>query len=148
MKFWYEESQKPTRDEHSWVIGMAKAGFNINYVAFHFDIHKTITNWIINRFMQTKLAGDRLRSGWQEKITNSTWGTFHSGHINTGDISNAHCITSRNCLWYVSVPRNFPEPSLMHVENVQNIDILSFWKTFYDRHCAPYKWKFAVFGIG
>ena len=37
MKFWYVESQKPTR-----VIGMAEAGFSINYVAFHFDIHKTI----------------------------------------------------------------------------------------------------------
>ena len=31
--------------------------------------------------------------------------------------------------------------------DVQNIDILSFWKTFYDRHCALYKWNFAVFGI-
>ena len=36
------ESQKPTRDERSWVIGMAEAGFSINYVSFHFDIHKTI----------------------------------------------------------------------------------------------------------
>ena len=42
MKFWYMESQRPTRDERSWVIGMAEAGFNINYDAFHFDIHKTI----------------------------------------------------------------------------------------------------------
>ena len=48
MKFWYVESQKPTRDERSWVIGMAKAGFNINYVAFHFDIHKTIAYRIIS----------------------------------------------------------------------------------------------------
>ena len=36
MKFWYVESQKPTKDERSWVIGMAEADFNINYVAFHF----------------------------------------------------------------------------------------------------------------
>ena len=28
------ESQKPTRDQRSWVIGMAEAGFNINYVVF------------------------------------------------------------------------------------------------------------------
>ena len=27
MKFWYMESQKPTRDERSWVIGMAEVGF-------------------------------------------------------------------------------------------------------------------------
>ena len=42
MKFWYVKSQKPTRDELSWVIDMAEAGFNINHVVFHFDIHKTI----------------------------------------------------------------------------------------------------------
>ena len=67
MKFWYTESQKPTIDEPSLVIGMAEAGFNINNVAFHFDIHKTIAYRIINRFVQTKLAGDRTRSGRQIK---------------------------------------------------------------------------------
>ena len=63
MTFWYMESQKPTRDERSWVIGMAEVGLNINYDAFHFDIHKTIAYRIINRFVQTKLAVDRTRSG-------------------------------------------------------------------------------------
>ena len=67
MTFWYIESQKPKRDERSWVIGMAEAGFNINNVAFHFDIHKTIAYRIINRFVQTKLAGDRPNSGRQKK---------------------------------------------------------------------------------
>ena len=67
MTFWKLESQKPTRDERSWVIGMAEADFNINYVAFHFDIHKTIAYQIINRFVQTKLAGDHTRSGRQIK---------------------------------------------------------------------------------
>ena len=86
MKFWYVESQKPTREERSWVIGMTEAGFKINNVAFHFDIHKTIAFRIINRFVQTKLAGDRPRSGRRIK-TNSAGGTFHSDHINTGDIS-------------------------------------------------------------
>ena len=63
MKFWYMESQKSTRDERSWVIDMAEVDFNINYDAFHFDIHKTIAYRIINRFVQTKLAVDRTRSG-------------------------------------------------------------------------------------
>ena len=63
MKFWYVESQKPTRDESSWVIDMAEARFNIYYVAFHFDIHKTIAYRILNRFVQTTLTGDRLGSG-------------------------------------------------------------------------------------
>ena len=67
MKFWYVDSQKPTRDKRSWVIGMEEAGFNINYVVFNFDIHKTIAYRIINRFVQTKLAGDRPRSGRQNK---------------------------------------------------------------------------------
>ena len=44
MNFWYNESQKPTGDKRSWVIGTAEAGFNINNVAFHFDIDKTITS--------------------------------------------------------------------------------------------------------
>ena len=46
---------------------MAEAGFNINNVAFHFDIHKTIAYRIINRFVQTKLAGDRPNSDRQKK---------------------------------------------------------------------------------
>ena len=70
MTVWYMESQKPTRDEHSRAIGMAEAGFNIYNVAFHFDIQKTIAYRIINRFVQTKLAGDRLNSGRQKtKLT-------------------------------------------------------------------------------
>ena len=67
---------------------MAEAGFNINYVAVHFDIHKTIAYRINSRFVQRKLAGDRLRQGRQKK-TNSTGGTFHSYHIKTGEISNS-----------------------------------------------------------
>ena len=54
MKFWYLESQKPTRDERSCVIGMAEAGININDVALHFDIHKKIAYRIINRFGQIR----------------------------------------------------------------------------------------------
>ena len=56
MKFGYMESQKPTRDERSLMIGMAEVGFNIYYDVFHFNIHKTIAFRIINRFVQTKLA--------------------------------------------------------------------------------------------
>ena len=46
---------------------MAEAGFNINNVAFHFDIHKTIAYRIINRFVLTKLAEDLPNSGRQKK---------------------------------------------------------------------------------
>ena len=67
MKFWYMESQKPSRDERSWVIGMAEVGFNINYDDFHLYIHKTIAYRIINSFVQTKLAWDRSRSERQNK---------------------------------------------------------------------------------
>ena len=61
MKFWYVESQKSTRDEHSGVMGVMEAGFNINYVAVHFNIHKTIAYRLNNRFVQRKLAADRPR---------------------------------------------------------------------------------------
>ena len=64
---------------------MAEAGFNINNVAFHFDIHKTIAYRIINRFVQSKLARDRPNLGRQKKKTNSTGGKFHSDHIKKGD---------------------------------------------------------------
>ena len=67
MKFLYMESKKPTRVEHSWVIGMAEVGFNINYDAFHIDIHKTIAYQIINHFVLIKVAWDRPRSGRQNK---------------------------------------------------------------------------------
>ena len=86
VKLWYVESTKPTRAERSRVIGMAEAGFNINYVAFHFDINKTIAYRIINRFVQTKLAGDRPRSDRQKK-PQLHWRTYHSDYIKTDDIS-------------------------------------------------------------
>ena len=149
MKFWYVVSQKLTKDERSWVIGMAETGFIIHYVAFHFDIHKTFANQISNRFVQTKLVVDRTRSGRPIK-TNPLEKRF--SQITSRRVTflkaNPLYITSRNCLWYVSFHQNCPEPSTMRVENVQNIDILSFWKTFYDRYCPPYKWNVAVFGIG
>ena len=128
---------------------MAEAGLNINYVAFHFDIHKTIAYRKSNRFVQTKLAGDRPRSGRQTKKLTPLEERFIqiTSRRVTFQTANLLCITSRNCLWYASVHQHRPKPSPKHMENVQNIDILSFWKTFYDRHCAPYKWNFAVFDI-
>ena len=50
---------------------MAEAGFNINYVPFHFNIHKTIAYRIINRFVQTMLTGDRPEIGQtgKQKLT-------------------------------------------------------------------------------
>ena len=144
MKFWYMESQKPTRDEPSWMIGMAEVGFNINYDAFHFNIHKTIAYRIINRFVQTKLAWDRPRSDRQNKNKphwrNVLFRSYHDEWLFF--TANPLWITSRNCLLYVSVQQNCLEPSPNHVENVKNIDILSCLKTFYDRYCAPYKWIF------
>ena len=62
---WNRTSLSETK--RSWEIGMAEACFNINYVALHFDIHKTIAYRIINCFLQTKLTGDRPRSDWQKK---------------------------------------------------------------------------------
>ena len=85
MKFWYMESQKPTRDERSRVIGMAEVGFNINYDAFHFDIHKTVAYRIVNRFVKHSWL-ETARDRADRTKTNSTGGTFHSDHIKTGGI--------------------------------------------------------------
>ena len=85
MKFWYMESQKPTRDERSRVIGMAEVGFNINYDAFHFDIYKTIAYRLINRFVKQRWL-ETARDRAVRTKTNSTGGTFHSDHIKTGGI--------------------------------------------------------------
>ena len=104
---------------------MAEAGLNINYVAIHFDINKTIAYRIINRLVQTKLAGDRPRSDRQKKKLTPLEERFI--HITSKRVTfltaNPLCIISRNCLWYVSVHRNCLEPSQMHEENVQNIKI-------------------------
>ena len=98
MIFLYVELQKSTRDERRWVIRMSEAGFNINYVAFHFDIHKTLAYWIINRFAQTKLAGDRPRSDRQKKILTPQEERFIQ--ITSRQVpfltANPLCITSRN----------------------------------------------------
>ena len=106
---------------------MAEAGFNIYNVAFHFDIHKTLANQIINRFVPDELAPDRPRSGRQKKLTplGERFIQITSRRV-VFLPANPLFITSRNCLWYLSVRGNCPEPSPMHVENVQNIDILSF----------------------
>ena len=44
---------------------------------------------------------------------------------------------SSTSLLYASIHQNRLEPSPMHVEGGQNIDILAFSKHFYDGHCAP-----------
>ena len=124
MKFCYVESLKPTRDEHSLVIGMAEAGFNIDYVAVHFDIHKTIAYRVNNRFVQTKLAGDHPRSDRQKKLTPLEQRFIHiTSRRERFLTANSLCITSMDCLWYVSIHQNRPEPSQRHVEDDQNMDI-------------------------
>ena len=131
MKFGYAKSQKPTRDKRSWVIGVAEAGFKINYVAVHFDIHKTIAYRINSRFVQRKLAGDRPRWGRQKKLTPLEERFIHITSRRERFLTvDSLCKTSRNCLWYVSIHQNRSETSQMHVEDDQNISILSFWKHF------------------
>ena len=66
---------KPTRDERSWVVGMAKAGVSINDVALHFDIHWVTAYRSINRFWQIGLVWDHPRS-YKAKENHSTWGTL------------------------------------------------------------------------
>ena len=99
---------------------MAEVGFNINYDAFHFDIHKTIAYRIINRFVQTKLAVDRTRSSRPIKKLTPLEERFSqiTSRRMTFLTANPLSITSSNCLWYVSVHQNCLEPSPMHVENV------------------------------
>ena len=76
---------------------MARASFNINHVAFHFDIHKTIAYRIINRFVQIKLVGDRLRSGRQKKLPEERFIQIISRRMRFLT-ANPLCITSGNCL--------------------------------------------------
>ena len=98
MKFGYVESQMPTTDERSRVIVMAEAGFNIDYVAVHFDIHKTIACRLNNRFVQRKLAGDRPRLGRQRKKLTPLAERFIQipSRRERFLTANLLCITSRN----------------------------------------------------
>ena len=67
---------------------MAEADFNIDHVALHFDIHKTIVYRIINR-LRKKVDWRPPEIGQTEKITNSTGGPFLSDPIKTGAISDS-----------------------------------------------------------
>ena len=60
---------KPTRDERSWVIGMAEAGFSINDVALHFDIYWITAYRSINRFWQIGFVWDHRDRTKRKKIT-------------------------------------------------------------------------------
>ena len=65
---------------------MAQVGFNINYEAFHFDIHKTIAYRIINIVSCKQSWLETARDRADRTKTNSTGGTFHSDHIKRGGI--------------------------------------------------------------
>ena len=129
MTFWYVKSGNPTRDERSWVIGLAEAGFNINYVAVHFDIHKTIGYRINNiSCKESWLETARDRAG-RKKLTPLEECFIHITSRRSWFLTATSLwITSMNCFLYVCIYQNRPEPSQMHVEDYQNIDILSFWK--------------------
>ena len=62
--------------ERTQLSNVSEAGININDVARHFCIHKTIAYRTTNRLWQTRLAGDHLKSD-RPKKTNSIGGTFH-----------------------------------------------------------------------
>ena len=112
MKCGYFESQKPTRDDRSWVNVVAEAGVNVNYDAIHFDIHKTIAYRINNRSVKKKLAGHRQRSGRQNKRTPLEERLIQiTSRRKRFLTANSLCITSRNCPWYVSIDQNHPELS-------------------------------------
>ena len=117
------EYREPTRDEYILMSDMTEDGININDVALHFDIHKTFAYLIINHFGQTRLAADRQRSVKSTKL-NPLEATFI--HI----ISGQYLSHARGCI---------------------KINLLSFSKPLYDRHCAPFIWHLATmparFGI-
>ena len=78
---------------------MAEAGFDINNVAIHFNIHKTTAYRMINRLGKwdwLKTVHDRK----DRKKCKSTGGTFHPYHIKAveNSASKPLCWTSRKCL--------------------------------------------------
>ena len=117
-----------TRDERSWVIGMTEAGIDINSVILVF-MKQLLTEHSI-------VSG---KQGWQETARNRT----DRNKLNPLEERFLH-ITSRRerflsanpICWYRG-----SKLSLVHLEDSFNIDILSFSKHFYDRHCAPYQWN-------
>ena len=90
---------------------MAEVGFNKNYDAFHFDIHKTIAYQIINRYQsfRSNKVGcrpheigqtDKKLTPLEERLSQIT--SIRMTFLTTNPLS----ITSSNCLWYVSVHQN------------------------------------------
>ena len=58
MKFGYVESQKPTKDERSWVVVKTEAGIHINVIALNFDFQKKKKKLLKNNqsFSENKLG--------------------------------------------------------------------------------------------
>ena len=81
------------------------------------------------------VAGNRLRSGSSkptlvdESFIHITQRRFPS--------ANQLYLTSRNIIWCTKMRQNRPGPTSIQVENSRNIEILSFSKHIYFRHCVP-----------
>ena len=105
---------------------MAEVGFNINYDAFHFDIHNCLRK--NQSFLANKVGLRPPEIGQTEQNLSPLEERFIQIISRRVAFCTAKplCITSRNCLLYVSVHQNCPEPSPNHVENVQNIDVWPF----------------------
>ena len=121
---------------------MAEAGIAFNYVALHFDFHETTAYQIYSIVSGIKLSLRSPKIGQTEKKLTLLEDKFI--HITSRrdrflPANHPFCWTSRNCVWYASIQRNRPEPSPMHVEDGQNIDISAFSKHFMKGTPTPYK---------
>ena len=136
MKFWYIWNRRSLPQTNA-TERLAWRKFVSTLIMIHF-ILTFINNCLPNNqsFRANKVGLRMLEIGQTEQKLTPLEGRFIQIISRRMAIFTAIplCITSTICLWYVSVHQNCPKPSPNHVENVQNIDILSFLKTFYDRH--------------
>ena len=145
MKFRYVESQKPTRNDCSWVNSIVETGINITYVSRHFDIHKNTClpkhQWfLVNRVGCRSPEIGQIRKNLTPFEEHCIY-MYITSRLEIFLPANPPFSTSRNCLLYARIRRNRLEPSPIQVEDGQNIDVLSFPKHFHDRQSAPYKWN-------
>ena len=140
MNFWYVESQRPTRDERSWVICMAEAGIHINDVALYFN---TLYIVIKKKQLFTEHSIVFCKPVWLETVQDRIYrqNQLHSRNVSFIShqggrdfffLTNFLCWTSRTCLWYTMIRRNHPERSPMHMERWSKywhfVDSIHFWQ--------------------
>ena len=146
MKFWYVESQKPTRDGHIWVLGIAEAGIKIIAVALHFNIPQTTAYQIIVSGIKGwhETTWDRVSKKTPKNLLhwrNISFISNQGGRDFFQQTRFAECLLGAVSGTRASAKTVWNTGSLHSKWRMLKILTLC---PFYDRHCTPYERNLAL----